>query len=365
MKLCNVCNSSKKNAFEEGDCFICQNHIGSLENIAQKGAALLPSNIKFFSLSTTIPNEWLAREEIVWDYKLTGTVSIKTFINQFLNERISALSGKKPKSDGDVILLVKFPAGDVSICWNDLFVFGKYKKLKAGLSQTRWVCSNCNGKGCEKCKNLGKFYHSVEEEIGEALKKACKADSYIMYASGREDIDVTNLAGRPFVLQLKGAQVRTPNLLHVSNEINNKKNVMVEGLKIVRRGSVETVTTSHFDKCYRAVVEFESKPTEEQINEILKLAGRTIKQKTPIRVEHRRAFLTRERKVLDISLISLKDKRAEFLITTEPGTYIKELVSGDEGRTTPSFSSAAGVSARCVSLCVVKILDDFLDWVKL
>ena len=42
---------------------------------------------------------------------------------------------------------------------------------------------------------------------------------------------------------------------------------------------------------------------------------------------------------------------AELVIRAQHGTYIRELVSGDEGRTTPSFSSLVGNN------CKVEVLD--------
>ena len=53
-----------------------------------------------------------------------------------------------------------------------LFIFGRYKKLVPGLSQSRWLCATCEGKGCPSCGGKGKNYESVEERIGEPAKGA-------------------------------------------------------------------------------------------------------------------------------------------------------------------------------------------------
>ncbi|HIP57312.1 MAG TPA: tRNA pseudouridine(54/55) synthase Pus10, partial [Ignisphaera aggregans] len=45
----------------------------------------------------------------------------------------------------------------------------------------------------------------------------------------------------------------------------------------------------------------------------------------------------------------------EALIKCEGGLYVKELVSGDQGRTTPSFSEVLGTEALCVELDVVYV----------
>ena len=57
----------------------------------------------------------------------------------------------------------------------------------------------------------------------------------------------------------------------------------------------------------------------------------------------------------------MKDEPAErfsIRVRAESGTYIKEMVSGDEGRTVPSFTSLAGVPVKVEFLDVVAILDD-------
>jgi tRNA pseudouridine synthase 10 len=51
-------------------------------------------------------------------------------------------------------------------------------------------------------------------------------------------------------------------------------------------------------------------------------------------------------------------ERFSLRVRAESGTYIKELVSSDEGRTVPSFSSLAGVPVKVEFLDVVAILDD-------
>jgi tRNA pseudouridine synthase 10 len=47
------------------------------------------------------------------------------------------------------------------------------------------------------------------------------------------------------------------------------------------------------------------------------------------------------------------------------GTYVKEWISGDEGRTTPSLASLLGVGARCRQLDVEEILTDDVDGPRL
>ena len=80
------------------------------------------------------------------------------------------------------------------------------------------------------------------------------------------------------------------------------------------------------------------------------LEGVKLAQRTPDRVAHRRADLVRRRSVLSTSnpLVETMDDgstEVEFTLRCESGTYVKETVHGDGGRTQPSV--AALIRARC------------------
>ena len=44
-------------------------------------------------------------------------------------------------------------------------------------------------------------------------------------------------------------------------------------------------------------------------------------------------------------------------LKTEHGTYVKEVLSGEDGRTEPSLSSLLDLPCRCVELDVIALLD--------
>lgn len=313
-----------------------------------------------FSVSTRIPKKWLAREELLWDFNLGDSESIKTYANRYINHALNKKTGTRFVPDGDILVTFDIDKGEVLTEPNDLFVFGRYQKLVKGISQTRWTCTDCKGKGCKKCKGKGKMYYSVEEDIGEIMKKESDAKDYTLHASGREDIDVVTRGERPFVMALEKAKNRKLDLKKIEKTVADGKKVAVRDLRIVKRGAVELVASSHFDKEYEAEVEFEKELSKEQMDAVLSLEGKTIDQKTPVRVAHRRAKLVRKRKILGIKLVSKEGNKAKFRIKTEAGTYIKELITGDEGRTEPSFSSMAGTETKCANLEVIGIEDEFL-----
>ena len=92
-------------------------------------------------------------------------------------------------------------------------------------------------------------------------------------------------------------------------------------------------------------------PDRDYVMEIMtNLQGCTLAQRTPERVAHRRADKIRKRKVLETSNPSIEvdedgNMVAEFSLRCESGTYVKETVHGDSGRTQPSIASL--IKAKC------------------
>lgn len=104
-------------------------------------------------------------------------------------------------------------------------------------------------------------------------------------------------------------------------------------------------------------------------------------QKTPLRVLHRRSLLNRPRVVSNLSAILLTRNMFMLTLTTTAGTYVKEFVHGDFGRTLPNVGQiiqdkrdselqnsavanggdVACVDIRCdiMQLDVVHLWDDF------
>ena len=92
-------------------------------------------------------------------------------------------------------------------------------------------------------------------------------------------------------------------------------------------------------------------PDPDFVVEIMtKLQGCTLAQRTPERVAHRRADKIRKRTVVETSDVSIQvhddgTMTGIFSLRCESGTYVKETVHGDGGRTQPSISSL--ISAKC------------------
>lgn len=362
LQLCRECASRfEKNVFPIGECPICGGKVAKMGELAEKGALLVGGDWESFSVSTTIPRGVLAAEEKAFDY--SPGESIKTFANRFFSEKVASISGRRYEpSGGDGRIMFDFRSLTARREHEPLFFFGRYRKLKEGLSQTKWDCRKCGGRGCDRCGGAGKMYRSVEEIIGGPFVKKT-GGAFCMHASGREDVDVVNTAGRPFVLEISNPDIRKMDLEGIRREIAAGGEVEVSDLRRVGRGDVELVADSHFPKTYRAWIEVEGGAAREDLEKIANFSG-MLKQQTPNRVMHRRADKIRERHAKVVNA-EMDGELIMADILADAGTYIKELISGDERRTEPSFSSLLGKGCVCKRLAVVKIEDDFLDLVLL
>ena len=65
--------------------------------------------------------------------------------------------------------------------------------------------------------------------------------------------------------------------------------------------------------------------------------------------------MVRVKHVLDLSYEIIDDNTFSMKIKTEGGLYIKELISGDEGRSQPNVSEILGVNAICEQLDVIEV----------
>jgi tRNA pseudouridine synthase 10 len=75
-----------------------------------------------------------------------------------------------------------------------------------------------------------------------------------------------------------------------------------------------------------------------------------LKQHTPIRVLHRRSKMIRVRHVLTLAAKRIDNHYFRLNLSTDAGTYVKEFVHGDLGRTVPSVSSLLGCKTDIMEL---------------
>ncbi|MBD3397956.1 tRNA pseudouridine(54/55) synthase Pus10 [Candidatus Micrarchaeota archaeon] len=360
ISLCSICNSRFQKEFPEGPCHICENQLDNLNQLLQNAESTIPAEWNTFAISTSIPKKTLAKEEEAWDQ--SEGECLKNWLNARLSQHLEKSTGKTySPMNADGRISTNFSTLEATASNEPLFIFGRYKKLVRGICQSKWLCLRCNGSGCRHCNGKGKMYdESVEELIGDAALTQTRG-KYELHASGREDIDVLNFAGRPFILQIKNPTTISINLGKLTEEINSQKKLELTDLKLVPPGSVSLVADSHFPKTYRAWIASDQ-PLLEEDSQKLNEFSFTLNQRTPERVAHRRADKIRHRHA-QVLKAKLENSQIVADIKADPGTYIKELIHGDKGRTDPSISSFLNKPCTCARLDVIEIEDDFLTFI--
>jgi tRNA pseudouridine synthase 10 len=245
---------------------------------------------------------------------------------------------------------------------NSLFIYGRYNKFVRDIPQTRWPCRECGGKGCERCDNTGKMYRdSVEELINRPVIEAFRAEDGVLHGAGREDIDAFMLGdGRPFVMEVMAPHIRNVDLQALEERVNAYAlpRVKVTLSAYVDKSAVEEAKSMKVNKTYRLKVIYNEDISIETLKSSLAaLTDAEILQRTPERVAHRRADLERKRRVFGTELEQVNEENKYFVMTVrcEGGLYVKELVSGDQGRTKPSLSELVKQPLKVQELDVIKV----------
>lgn len=346
---------------KEGKCWLCNGLFENFEAWVLKALETLKGyEFDSFLVGTKVSGMLLENEEMLWEIAgAAHTEPLKAELNREVGKRIEHETGKIADFDRpDLVVILNLVTEAVELQINSVFIYGRYRKFKRGIPQTKWLCRECRGKGCERCDFTGKMYaESVEELIGGSILEEFGGVDTVLHGSGREDIDARMLgSGRPFVMEIKEPQLRELDLKRLEHKVNdeNKDKVEVLELQYVKREAVAKIKNAKVDKTYRAVVSLKTDVLEEDLRSALdNLIGAVIEQRTPLRVVHRRADLVRKRKVYDARLISFEVPIVEF--KCDGGLYIKELISGDNGRTIPSLSELLGTEAEVKELDVVDV----------
>ncbi len=306
--------------------------------------------------------ERLAAEEALWtEVGSAWGESARAAFNRELGKRIELVTGAKGGSGpADVVLLADLEVGRVELTVMPLYVRGRYRKFDRSLPQTRWPCRRCRGRGCVACGMSGKTYPtSVEELLAAPFLRASGAEGTRFHGMGREDIDARMLGkGRPFVLELLRPRVRTLSVRALAEELGPEAEGRVEVLEATEADAAEVVRVKEAtpEKSYRVGVK--GAVDLGKVNEALALAvGRTIAQRTPRRVAHRRSDRVRMRRIVGARAEAIAEGRFAIELRTEAGTYVKEWVEGDDGRTNPSLSSLLGVPLEVEYLDVLEVHD--------
>ncbi|KAI4292712.1 tRNA pseudouridine synthase 10 [Pancytospora philotis] len=225
---------------------------------------------------------------------------------------------------------------------SSIFVYGEYKKLSRSMSQTPLII----GGKVKTDRSVSDFTYEFQRFYG--------SDPVKFMACGREDIDVRCTGGRPFILEIPCPR---RNLTAAAMDLALDKEVDVVNTSIVAKRCKELINQDESHKFYDVAI-FSAAP-------LAFAQSYSLKQKTPLRVLHRRANMER---LKEIEVLSTEERRTDeghyyaVRIRASSGAYIKEWVNGDFGRTVPNLSAdllaldVAGVDKKIDSSTVIRPL---------
>jgi tRNA pseudouridine synthase 10 len=330
----------------EENCSICRGLFLKLRRLSEPVEKEI-NEYEFNSFLVGSENNQPSELEKDLEFRFGQGESLKKEFNREFGKLLSNRMQKEVDlKDPDVIITVNLEYLSYRFWIKSLFIQGRYRKLVRGIPQTRWITYD--------------KHDSVEEYIGMPAKNMVRAENFFLHAAGREDVDVLMLGnGRDFVLELSSPHLRKIDMETLAKEVNRSGTVEIEDLRIVGKEQVEKVKSSRHDKTYMVQVEAASNIDQSAfLDAVSSLNGKIIYQRTPLRVSGRRADLVRQRKVKKAITQSIDGSHAVLEITAEAGTYIKELVNGDEGRTNPSLSGLYGSSLKVEKLDVLEIKEE-------
>ncbi|KAM7448831.1 putative tRNA pseudouridine synthase Pus10 [Porites harrisoni] len=232
------------------------------------------------------------------------------------------------------------------VCFHDsIYIAGRYNKFSRVLSQTPWIIDN-----------VRHTESSVEEKICDRIRNKIKADDHKFASAGREDIDVLMLGrGRPFLVEFINPRVTRLSesfLSDLQQEINSSTTeIFVRDLQQVTKDDCQILkdAESNKTKTYKALIWTKEEIVEKHLHILQDTKDLIISQKTPLRVLHRRPLASEQ---IDAHHFNL-------FLKTQAGTYIKEFVHGDFGRTKPNLGQLLNTETDILQLDVESV---DVDW---
>jgi len=359
-----ILRRTRRKVGEKRKCHLCEGKLDSLQEPVDKIVEMLKDyEYSTFLVGIELPTEIEEREdELKAEFEIKHGESLRNEFSRGIGKKIVEATDriadyKKP----DIVILVDPFTGHIKLQVNPWYVAGRYRKLIRGIPQSTWFCLKCRGKGCENCGWTGKMYaESIEELIVGPVLERTGGEEATFHATGREDVDARMLGrGRPFVAQIKTPKRRLVDLQELAEAINRKAEgkIQVFNLRFADKDTVRKLKKREIArKLYRAIVEFDRPVSDEELKTLEEaLTAATVRQQTPRRVLRRRVDREREKHIYKVDVKRIAPNRVKMRILCQGGLYIKELITGDEGRTEPNVAKIVNAKAEPLELDVLNM----------
>ena len=362
----------RKRARGQKKCSLCEGRFDSSELVNKAVEMLKEYEYETFLVGVRLPIEVEEREdEFKAEFLVQYSESLRNEFSRVVGKMVLKIVNKsvdymKP----EVVVIVNPFTEDVELHVNPLFIMGRYRKLERGIPHSKWICPECGGKGCSRCDWTGKMHaESVEELISSPTLKETFGEDASFHTAGREDVDARMLGrGRPFIIEIKRPKKRSLDLSELEERTNREARgkIKVSNLRFVDKGAVKRLKqTEGSEKLYKVVVEFDRGVSDEELETLVRsFTNAIIHQQTPSRVLHRRTNLIREKQIYNTKVRRLAGSKIEMRIQSQGGLYIKELITGDGGRTKPSVAEALNAKATPLGLDVLGMLTKDAEGLK-
>jgi len=360
-----ILKKMRKRMGKKQKCYLCQGRFKHLDELVDSALEKLKAyEYTTFLVGIELPTDVEEREdEFKAEFEVRHGENMRNEFSRDIGKEITEITKKAAEyKKPDVVVLLNPFAGQVTLQANPLYIEGRYRKLIRGIPQSKWVCRKCRGRGCSRCNWTGKMYpESVEEIIAGPTLEKTGGEDISFHAAGREDVDARMLGrGRPFVVEVKKPKRRfidLPDLVHTVNKQAQGK-VKVLNLRFASKDDIRKLKKAEAsDKVYKAIVEFDRNVSDEELEVVEEaFTNAVVRQQTPLRVLHRRADLVREKYIYEAKIKRLTPNRAEMRIRCQGGLYIKELITGDEGRTDPCVAKIVNAEAKPLELDVLNVV---------
>lgn len=324
-------------------------------------------------------------------------------LKEYLKESLLEVFGRSIVGEYSTAFEIFIKEGSVrvEIVNDSVFICGRYRKTERGISNTPMVFHRTAPR-----RKRDQSFHAKEERMPavsdwmDPFTEYFQANKAVFISGGREDYDVRMLGnGRPFLCRIEDPCRNLPKKVGVLSRVISEEGRQMEEYGVEYKpleipykleGPVELLQTYlvEGDKAMKEMKKIEEEHCkvygvkvtvdlpEETLKEklissyweeseegfTLKSSPLDISQKTPIRVMHRRANLSRKKTLYECRIEIEPECEITTLyiqIKSSSGTYIKEFVNGDMGRTVPSLSEVVGEYCDVVELDVLSIDDTF------